>query len=655
MKKPDELKEVQVDENDFKDKVQEIMAKYDKESFYRQLTGKTGLIIAAVAICFSLFHLYTAAFGMLPAQLQRAVHLSFVFFLVFMLYPAHRGRIHKISIGDVILAAAGVSTTGYIIWNYQGLIGRAGAYTQVDVVVGAAGILLILEACRRVVGLPILIIAVIFMGYAYFGAYMPGFLNHRGYSADRIITHLFFTTEGILGLPLGVCATFIFLFILFGAFMEETGIAKLFIDLSNALAGRAAGGPAKVAVLTSALEGTVSGSSVANTVGSGSFTIPMMKKLGYKPEFAAAVEAAASTGGQIMPPIMGAAAFLMAEALGIPYLDVAKAAIIPAILYFSGIWIVVHFEAKKIGLRGMSKDELPKMRDVMREKGHLLVPLIAIIYFLVEGSTPVKAAFYGIIFSVVASMLRKSTRLTVYKFILALQVGAKSVLGVAVACGVAGIIVGIVTLTGLGLKMASGLLLLSGGVKYLTLGFAMLASLVLGMGVPTTANYLITSTIMAPAVIQLGVPALAAHMFVFYFGIIADITPPVALAAYAGAAIAGSDPMKTGLVAVKLAIAAFIIPYIFVNTPAMLLIDASWSQIMTITVTSLIGMIGVGSSLENYYLTNMNVMERIAMMAGGLMLIDPGFYTDVAGLTLIVIVTFVQLARKRREKTVAAY
>jgi len=655
MKKPDELKEVQVDENDFKDKVQEIMAKYDKESFYRQLTGKTGLIIAAVAICFSLFHLYTAAFGMLPAQLQRAVHLSFVFFLVFMLYPAHRGRIHKISIGDVILAAAGVSTTGYIIWNYQGLIGRAGAYTQVDVVVGAAGILLILEACRRVVGLPILIIAIIFMGYAYFGAYMPGFLNHRGYSADRIITHLFFTTEGILGLPLGVCATFIFLFILFGAFMEETGIAKLFIDLSNALAGRAAGGPAKVAVLTSALEGTVSGSSVANTVGSGSFTIPMMKKLGYKPEFAAAVEAAASTGGQIMPPIMGAAAFLMAEALGIPYLDVAKAAIIPAILYFSGIWIVVHFEAKKIGLRGMSKDELPKMRDVMREKGHLLVPLIAIIYFLVEGSTPVKAAFYGIIFSVVASMLRKSTRLTVYKFILALQVGAKSVLGVAVACGVAGIIVGIVTLTGLGLKMASGLLLLSGGVKYLTLGFAMLASLVLGMGVPTTANYLITSTIMAPAVIQLGVPALAAHMFVFYFGIIADITPPVALAAYAGAAIAGSDPMKTGLVAVKLAIAAFIIPYIFVNTPAMLLIDASWSQIMTITVTSLIGMIGVGSSLENYYLTNMNVMERVAMMAGGLMLIDPGFYTDVAGLTLIVIVTFVQLARKRREKTVAAY
>ncbi len=651
MKKSEKISNDHENENDYKDKVQEVLSKYDKESYYRQLTGTPGLIIAFIAITFSLFHLYTAAFGMLPAQQQRAVHLSFVFFLVFMLYPAHRGRIHKITISDLFLAVAGVSTTGYILWNYQALIGRAGAYTTTDALVGAAGILLILEACRRVVGLPILFISVFFMLYAYFGAYMPGFLNHRGYSAERIITHLFFTTEGILGLPLGVCATFIFLFILFGAFMEETGISKLFIDLSNALAGRSAGGPAKVAVLSSALMGTVSGSSVANTVGSGSFTIPMMKKLGYRPEFAGAVEAAASTGGQIMPPIMGAAAFLMSEALGIPYLDVAKAAIIPAVLYFSGIWIMVHLEAKKTGLKGMSKDELPKMREVMREKGHLLVPLIVIIYFLVGGSTPVKAAFYGIIFSVAVSMLRKNTRLTRYKFLTALQMGAKNVLGVAVACGVAGIIVGIVTLTGLGLKMASGLLLLSGGIKYLTLGFAMLASLVLGMGVPTTANYLITSTIMAPAVIQLGAPALAAHMFVFYFGIIADITPPVALAAYAGSAIAGGNPMKTGLIAVKLAIAAFIIPYIFVNTPAMLLIDASTSEIIIISVTSLIGMIGVGAALEDFYFTDLKVIERVGMFAGGLMLIDPGFYTDLTGLSIIGIITIVQLLRKGRERS----
>lgn len=654
MKKSDNSESQKVNETEYRDKVQELLSKYDKESFYRQLTGVPGLVIAVIAISFSLFHLYTAAFGMLPAQLQRAVHLSFVFFLVFLLYPAHRGKIHKITISDMLLAFAGVFTTGYIIWNYESLVSRAGAYTSTDVIVGAAGVLLILEACRRVVGLPILIISVIFMAYAFFGAYMPGFLNHRGYSAERIITHLFFTTEGILGLPLGVCATFIFLFILFGAFMEETGISKLFIDLSNALAGRAAGGPAKVAVLSSALMGTVSGSSVANTVGSGSFTIPMMKKLGYRPEFAGAVEAAASTGGQIMPPIMGAAAFLMSEALGIPYIDVAKAAIIPAILYFSGIWIMVHLEAKKTGLKGMSKDELPKMRKVMREKGHLLLPLIVIIYFLVGGSTPVKAAFYGIIFSVVVSTLRKNTRLTTYRFLMALQMGAKNVLGVAVACGVAGIIVGIVTLTGLGLKMASGLLLLSGGIKYLTLAFAMLASLVLGMGVPTTANYLITSTIMAPAVIQLGPPALAAHMFVFYFGIIADVTPPVALAAYAGSAIAGGDPLKTGLVALKLAIAAFIIPYIFVNTPAMLLIDASISHIITITVTSLIGMVGVGAALEDYFFTHLKVPERIGLMAGGLMLIDPGFYTDLTGIAIIGIITFTQIARKKRESHTAS-
>ena len=352
-----------------------------------------------------------------------------------------------------------------------------------------------------------------------------------------------------------------------------------------------------------------------------------------------------------MPPIMGAAAFLMAEALGMPYLDVAVAAIIPAALYFSGIWIMVHLEAKKTGLKGMSKEELPRFRKVMAEQGHLFVPLVAIIYFLVEGATPVKAAFYGIVFSVVASMLRKSTRLTLRQFMDALQNGAKSVLGVAVACGIAGIIVGIVTLTGLGLKMASGLLVLSGGFKYLTLFFAMLASLVLGMGVPTTANYLITSTIMAPAVMQLGVPALAAHMFVFYFGIVADITPPVALAAYAGSAIAGSNPLRTGLTAVKLAIAAFIIPYIFVNNPVMLLIDASMLQIISITVTSLIGMIGVGAALEGFYLTNMNVIERVVILFGGLMLIDPGFYTDIIGIGITLAITLYQVLKRKKEQT----
>lgn len=616
--------------------IDEIMEKYDKGSAYRNLTGISRYAVGVIAIVFSLFQLYTAMFGLLPAQLQRAYHLGFVLLLAFLLYPAtskmSRKKIHPL---DIILGAMGAGVAGYLVWNYRALIDRSGAYTTLDIIIGIIGILLVMEICRRVVGLPILIIACSFVAYAYLGPYMPGFLNHRGYSLKRIVSHLFFTTEGILGIPLGVCSTFIFLFILFGAFLEKTGIGKFFIDISNAIAGFAAGGPAKVAVLTSALEGTVSGSSVSNTVGSGSFTIPMMKNLGYKPEFAAAVEAAASTGGQIMPPIMGAAAFLMAESLGIPYMQVAKAAIIPALLYFSGIWIMVHFEAKKLGMRGLNKDELPKLWHVLKERGHLFLPLIAIIYFLADGSTPIKAAMYGIIFSIIASVIRKSTRMSFKDFIDSLEMGARNILSVAIACAVAGIIVGIVTLTGLGLKMASGLLGISGGIKILTLIFTMLASLVLGMGVPTTANYLITSTITAPAVVQLGVPVLAAHMFTFYFGIVADITPPVALAAYAGSAIAKSNPFKTGLTATRLAIAAFLIPYIFAYNPALLLIDTTLPQIIQIVVTSLIGMLGIGAAMEGYFLTDAGWVERGMFMVGGLMLIDPSLITDLTGVCLI--------------------
>lgn len=631
--------------------IDEIMAKFDKESAFRRMTGMPHYIVVGIAIIFSLFQLYTSLFGLLPAQQQRAVHLAFVLLLVFLLYPAAKSmsRSH-LNVVDIFLGITGAAVAGYLYVNYSELVTRAGAYTTMDIAVGILGILIVMEACRRVVGLPILIIAGVFIAYAYLGPYMPGFLNHRGYSIKRIVTHLYFTTEGIIGIPLGVSATFIFLFILFGAFLEKTGIGKLFIDISNAIAGFAAGGPAKVAVITSALEGTVSGSSVSNTVGSGSFTIPMMKSLGYKPEFAAAVEAAASTGGQIMPPIMGAAAFLMAESIGIPYSQVAMAAVIPALLYFTGIWIMVHFEAKKLGMRGMSKDELPKIWDVLKERGHLFVPLIAIIYFMVEGATPTKAAMYGIIFSIGASMLRKSTRMSFKDFMDALEMGARNILGVATACAVAGIIVGVVTLTGLGLKMAAGLLSLSGGIPILTLFFTMIASLILGMGVPTTANYLITSTITAPAITQLGVPVLAAHMFGFYFGIVADITPPVALAAYAGSAIAKSNPFKTGVTATKLAIAAFIIPYVFVFNPALLLINTTPLQVVQIIITSLIGMVGVGAAMEGYFLTHANKLERVLLLVGGLMLIDPGLMTDLIGIGLIGSIYLFQNRKSRLHK-----
>lgn len=631
--------------------IDEIMAKYDKESAFRRLKGYQLRIVSAIAILFSLFQVYTGLMGVLPAQLQRSIHLTFVFVLVYLLYPStskmDKDHFHWI---DIALAVLGGTAGLYIAVNYKALLYRAGDYNTLDLLIGAIAILLVLEGARRVVGLPIAVIASVFLLYAKVGPYLPGFLNHRGYSIERIISHMYYTTEGIIGVPLGVAATFIFLFILFGAFLEKTGIGKFFIDLANAVAGFAAGGPAKVAVLTSALEGTVSGSSVANTVGSGSFTIPLMKSLGYKPEFAGAVEAAASTGGQIMPPIMGAAAFLMAEFIGMPYLDIAKAAAIPALLYFTGIWIMVHFEAKKLGMRGLNRDELPRLSKVLKERGYLFLPLIGIIYFLVEGSTPIKAALYGLGLAILASFFRKETRLSLKDFLEALEIGARNALGVSVACACAGIIVGTVTLTGLGLKLGNGLIGLSGGNLLLTLIFTMISSLILGMGAPTTANYIITSTIAAPAIVMLGVPVLAAHMFAFYFGIIADITPPVALAAFAGSAIAKSNPLKTGITASKLAIAAFIIPYIFVFSPALLLINTTPLHVVEIIITSIIGMVGIGAAMEGYFFTHAGRIERVAFLAAGLMLVDPGVLTDIIGIGLMAILFLYQRSKARKIK-----
>lgn len=630
--------------------IEEYLAKVDRESNYRRLSGKPAFVVGIIAVAFSLFQLYTALFGVLDAAIQRAVHLSFGLLLVFLLYPAtRRSDRRSIRWWDVVLALLAAATPLYIVVFYQDLVNRAGLVTTIDMVIGILGILAVLEAVRRVIGWPMLTVVLLFLAYVFAGPYLPGMFAHRGASIATLVQHLFFTTEGMFGIPLGVSATFIFLFILFGAFLEKTGIGQFFIDLSNAVAGWASGGPAKVAVLTSALEGTVSGSSVANTVGSGSFTIPLMKSLGYRPEFAAAVEAAASTGGQLMPPIMGAAAFLMAEFLNIPYIEVAKAAAIPAILYFTGIWIEVHFEAKKLGLRGLRREELPSVRKVFAEKGHLFLPLVAIIYLLVEGYTPMKAALYAIVLSVVSSFLRRSTRISFRDIIGALEQGARSALGVVTATAAAGIIVGVVTLTGLGLKLASNLVELAGGNLFLTLIATMVTSLILGMGVPTTANYVITSTIAAPALVMLGVPRLAAHLFGFYFGIVADITPPVALAAYAGSGIAKSNPMKTGVEATKLAIAAFIIPYVFVLSPALILINATPGAIIHNSFTAILGMIGVGAAVVGFLSTRLTWYERVMLFVGGLLLIDPGLDTDLVGAGLLLIGYLSQKVRQRKE------
>ncbi|HQE05116.1 MAG TPA: TRAP transporter permease [Tepidanaerobacteraceae bacterium] len=617
---------------------EEFLRKVDKESDYRVLTGFFAKLIAAIAITFSVFQVYTAAFGTLDAMLQRAVHLAFALCLIFLLYPARvswpRDKIHPI---DVVFAILGAAAPLYIVVFYKQLVMRAGLVTTTDYIVGIIAILLILEAVRRVVGIPMVCVAILFLVYALYGRQLPGVLAHRGADLPTLVQHLFYTTEGIFGIPLGVSSTFIFLFILFGAFLEKTGLGQLFIDLSNAVAGWAAGGPAKVAVIASALEGTVSGSSVANTAGSGSFTIPMMKKLGYEPEFAGAVEATASTGGQLMPPIMGAAAFLMAEFIGMPYFRIVTAAIIPSLLYYFGVWTQVHFEAKRLGLKGMSRDELPKIGDVLREKGHLLVPLLALIYLLAKGYTPMRAALVAIVLTVGCAMLRKNTRINLLDIIEGLENGARGALGVVAATACAGIIVGVVTLTGLGLRLGSVLVDIADGKLFLTLVFTMLTSIILGMGVPTTANYVITSTIAAPALIMMDVPVLAAHMFVFYFGIIADVTPPVALAAFVGAGIAKANPLKTGIQATKLAIAAFLVPYIFVYNPSLLLIDVNAVDMILISITAIVGIIGVGAGMEGFFLMDLTVIERVIFFVGGLLLVIPGLQTDIVGFSLLAI------------------
>ena len=631
---------------------EEVLQKFDKESNKREMSGLWGYIINGICVLFAAFQLYTATFGILDAHLQRAIHLTFGFLLIFLLYPTRQSWSKtKMNPIDVLFALAGACSAMYIVYNYNELVLRAGMNTETDFIVALIGTVLVFEAARRVVGWPMIIVALVFLLYAFFGPYVPGIMAHRGVGLEEMFDHLFFTTEGIFGTPMGVSSTFIYLFILFGAYLEATGLGKFFIDLANAIAGWAAGGPAKVAVLSSGLMGTVSGSSVGNVAGTGSFTIPMMKKLGYRKEFAGAVEAASSTGGQLMPPVMGAAAFLMAEFVGVPYIEIVEAAVIPAILYFAGLWLGVHLEAKRTNLKGVPREQLPKAWVIFKERGHLAIPLIVIVYLLVTGYTPMRAALVAIVLSIAVSALKKSTRMKPIEIIRGLEAGARNVLGVAIACAAAGIIIGVVTKTGVGLKLASGLLALSGGYLLPTMFFTMITSLILGMGVPTTANYVITSTIAAPALLQMGVPVLAAHMFVFYFGIIADVTPPVALAAYAASGISGGKPLITGVNASKLAIAAFIIPYIFVLSPEILMINATVFSLIFAAVTAILGMVGVSSAMIGYLVDHSSPVERVLQFVGGILMIMPGVWTDIPGFIIFALVVLWQSRRKKKHRT----
>ena len=633
-----------------------LLAQFDRETNIRRFTGVPDLLIKGLLLLFAAYVFWVTLIGNLPEQVRRSAFVGILVFIGYMLYPLRRGmtkRINHIPWYDIVLGTLGAVAFFYYVMNFRTIIDRAVLLQPLDVAMGIMGIVILAELCRRVVGLPILVVAAGFITYAIID----------GYSLRRIVHQLFYTTDGIIGTPIGVCSTFIVLFIFLASFLEKSGIANFFIDLANSVAGFTAGGPAKVAVIASALFGMISGSSVANTVGSGSVTIPTMKRTGYKGEFAAAVEASASTGGQLMPPIMGAAAFLMAELTGISYPRIAVAAILPAVLYFTGIFLMVHFEAKKLGLKGLSKESIPHFGRLLLTRGYLFLPIVVLIGLMNFGFTPAYAACFAILTAFIVSFFNKNTRFTRTSFVGAVTGGSRNTIGVAVACAMAGIVVGVVSLTGIGqlligklISLVSNPFLVSTGTSlFVALFITMLTCLILGMGIPTTANYVIMATICAPMVMRTGaeigiaIPVLAAHMFVFYFGIVADITPPVALAAYAGAAIARSDPIKSGITATRLAITAFIIPYIFIFSPAMLLIDTTPLKIIQIILTSFIGMFGLSAGIEGYLLRKVAVPLRLAAIAGGLMLIDPGLVSDLIGVSLIAAVFAVQVVGNRKQ------
>jgi len=632
--------------------LESVMKKYDRESNTRVWEGTPKIVITCVLALFAVFCLYVTLFARWLEEWRLTSFVAGIVLLGYLVFPARKGlqKVNHIPWYDILLMVLGTGSFLYFTFNAMTIIQQGANFPWYQIVIGIAGILSLAEVCRRSVGLPILIVAGAFILYALiWGLANPSLWGKISYT----VRYLFYSKEGILSTPINVCSKFIVVFIIFGAFLERTGIADFFIKISNAFVGGFSGGPAKVAVVASAMEGMVSGSSVANTVGSGAVTIPLMKRTGYKPEFAAAAEAAASTGGQIMPPIMGAAAFLMADYVQLPYSDIVVKAILPAILYFAGIFISVHLEAKKLGLRGLSREELPKLRPMLKDL-YLLLPLVLLIYLVSTSKSTIQyAAAIAIVTAVVVSLFNKENRITPKRLLEALAAGAQGTITVAAACGVAGIIAGTITMTGLANTLINGIVALAGNQVIIALFLTMLCCIVLGMGVPTTANYCIMAATCAPILVRMGVPTVAAHFFVFYFGIVADLTPPVALAAYAGAAIAQSNPMKTAFTATKLAIGAFIVPYVFALNPAMLFIDTSVWEVIQICITSFVGIFAVSASLEGYFLCHMPWYQRILSAAGGLLLIYPGLITDSVGLCLVAVVVAMQLYGQKKAKALS--
>jgi TRAP transporter 4TM/12TM fusion protein len=670
--------------NQSTESLSDIECRYDPEVEFRATGKKIGYIIIFLLVSMSVYHFYASGFGVIRELIHRGIHLSFVLGLVFLLFGFRRGltadvsqpawyRIGGIGIWDIALAMMAVAVSLYLpLLPAEIVAHRVGAPSSSDVVMGTLLLLLVLEATRRSVGFTLPLIAIIFVAYAIFGTYAPGALKHPGASWEGLINHLYMTNQGIYGIAIGVVAKYVFLFVLFGVLATRIGLGKLFIDLASVLAGRYAGGPAKVAIFSSAMLGTISGSSIANTVTTGSLTIPAMKKVGYEPHFAAAVEAASSTGGQITPPIMGAAAFIMVEFLEIPYREILLAALFPAALHYFGIFIMVHLEAKRLGLRGLRPDEMPKAMTVLSEHWMTVAPLLVLVYLIVTGRTPDYAAVWGIISCVIVGFINPRNRLTIPDLIDTLATGARYALAVGAAAAAVGIIVGVVTLTGTGFRLSyvvtqvaaelggwisSGWLAVFVSQQGLTLFFTLLftafACIIMGAGIPTTATYIILVSVAAPALAMLGVQPLVAHFFVFYYGVLADITPPVALAAYAGAGIAGSNPFKTGNTAFRLGIAKAIVPFVFVYSPALLLVTPEYvlSDFLITLVGAMIGIGLLGIGFSGFLLTKVSKFERVWFAVSALFFVVPGMVSMGIGFVLVLPVLARQIIAYRKTRS----
>jgi TRAP transporter 4TM/12TM fusion protein len=606
-------------------------------------------VLRLVAIAMSIYHLWAATFGAPEAMMHRSVHLTFTFGLIFLTSLSSRKKGLSL-VMDLVLLAAAMISMAHIFLNYEYVVTRY-PYVQSlsgwDFWLGIVVTLLLLEASRRTIGWALPLTAVAFLLYGLFGQHLPGLLRHTGFSLETLIDQLYLTTEGIFGIPLGVSATYVILFVIYGAFLEESGTGEAFTNFATSLVGGTKGGPGKISCVSSSLFGTISGSAVANVMVDGWLTIPLMKRAGFRPQAAAAIEATASTGGQIMPPVMGAAAFVMAEFTGISYVDICKHALVPALLYYLALFMAIHFEASRSGLLGLPKEERPSLSSVMKEKGHLFIPIGVIVYFMIAGFTPMLACLYAIASVLPSSFLRKESRMDLRKILRALEAGARNMLPVAAACACAGIVVGIINLTGLGLKFTGIMLDVAGGSLAPALILTMITGIILGMGLPTTAAYIVQASLLIPALIKLGVPVIAAHLFVFYFAILSAITPPVAMAVYAAAGISGSNVWQTGLQAVRMGATGFIVPFMFVYGPSLLLMG-NWLEIIMAIISASVGVILLSAGLMGWFVGETRLWQRGLLVLSAILLIKPGLTTDLVGAGIALIVGLWQTVEKKR-------